>query len=40
VGWWKKMPWADPDRVGVRLAWAAALVTFLAVLFALLDAVF
>jgi hypothetical protein len=33
------MPWADPDRVGVRLAWVSALVAFLAVLFALLDAV-
>ena len=27
--WWRRGPWADPDRVWVQLAWASVLVSAL-----------
>ncbi len=33
MGWWKRMPWGDRNRVGVRLAWAQALLVFVLVLY-------
>jgi hypothetical protein len=32
VDWWQRTPWADRNRVGVRLAWANLLMAFLLVL--------
>jgi hypothetical protein len=32
VGWWQRTPWADRNKVGVRLAWANLLLAFVFVL--------
>jgi hypothetical protein len=37
MNWWDRMPWADRERVGIRLAWASVLVTVLALLAYLLN---
>jgi hypothetical protein len=40
MGWWQRAPWGDRNRVGVRLAWANALVVFVVVLVLVIHQLF